>query len=78
MEDPLPVGLGLRVQHPGNIPAGQYVSPARPYGVQHAGALPLEATPTPVERGPDGLVEFDELNMLEVCTSCTLHGRVAD
>lgn len=68
MEDPLPVGLGLRVPNPGWIAAGMYVPPPshhRPAGVP----VPQVAPPPPPQDavvGPDGLVDFDRLTIVQV------------
>ncbi|TEB26206.1 hypothetical protein FA13DRAFT_1795840 [Coprinellus micaceus] len=69
MEDPLPVGMGLRVQHPGVVPVGQFVAPNRGYVAPGTGALaPVDpiGPETPARPGVDGLVDFDTLNIVQV------------
>ena len=69
MEDPLPVGMGLRVQHPGSIPTGQFVAPNRGYVAPGTGTIaPVDpiGPETPAQPGPDGLVDFDTLNIAQV------------
>lgn len=74
MEDPLPVGMGLRVQHPGTIPTGQFVTPNRGYAAPGSGALaPVDpiGPEAPARPGVDGLVDFDTLNIVQVRPSRT-------
>ncbi|KAJ3509436.1 hypothetical protein NLJ89_g5227 [Agrocybe chaxingu] len=56
MEDPFPVGLGLRVPVP-SASAGQYSAPT---GVGHQNPQPVES-PRVITPGTDGLCDFDEL-----------------
>lgn len=69
MEDPLPVGLGLRVPLPSTnvLSAPQAPHPdtlVRPYV---PGPAVVEQPTPPITLGPDGLCEFDELNLAQVC-----------
>ena len=70
MEDPLPVGMGLRVQHPGVIPNGQFIPLGRGYAAPGTTALApgdVIGPETPAQPGVDGLVDFDTLNIVQVC-----------
>lgn len=71
----MPVGLGLRVQHPGVIPAGQF-APVGSRALALPGAVPAPAPEVPIPTnaapGGDGLVDFDSLNVIEVGLSKTL------
>ncbi|CAA7264437.1 unnamed protein product [Cyclocybe aegerita] len=57
MEDPFPVGLGLRVPIP-SASAGQYSAPT---GVGYQNPQPVEPQRV-ITPGPDGLCDFDELS----------------
>ena len=68
MDDPLPVGLGLQVPHPGTLAAGAYL-PAPP---RHLGATtPAAPAPVSTANGTElgEIVEFDTLNKAEVSAS---------
>lgn len=61
MDDPLPIGMGLRV------PLPDFVTPALPPGLGFAGYHAAQPPPVPeipknLQPSPDGLVEFDELS----------------
>jgi len=62
MEEPLPIGMGLRVPMPSTFtavnPVPQYPYPTTPAAVQE--------TPKDIERGPDGLCDFDDLTLPQV------------
>ncbi|KAF6754673.1 hypothetical protein DFP72DRAFT_812438 [Ephemerocybe angulata] len=68
LEDPLPIGLGLRVPHPGPLPAGSYIAPRRlnPPFPQGADPSAEALTTNAPEIGPDGLVDFDQLSIPEM------------
>jgi hypothetical protein len=64
MDEPLPVGLGLRVPLPSTLAipnpvviAQSLYSPAPP---------PVQETPKDLEPGPDGLCDFDDLTLSQV------------
>lgn len=67
MDEPLPVGLGLRVPVPD---AGSPTTPLTQFGM-HALLAPTAPPPVPapvtsVIIGQDGLCDFDELSLLQV------------
>ena len=75
MEDPLPVGLGLRVPAPSatapsTVQAQQVDAFGRPYVPSPA---VVEQPALPLTIGPDGLCEFDELNLPQVCQPSHLY-----
>jgi ubiquitin-conjugating enzyme E2 Q len=77
MEEPLPIGMGLRVPMPSTFsaanPAPQYSYPGIP-----ASAV-VQETPKVLEPGVDGLCDFDDLTLPQVHL-CVLNieGVVAD
>lgn len=66
MDDPLPVGMGLRVPDPGPIPAGAYLPKQNYYHPTPQPAQPQSAPESELEVGPDGLVDFDVLSKVQV------------
>lgn len=64
MEEPLPIGMGLRVPIPS---ASDYIAPTPSYN-----AFGQSTQPAPVEiekellAGPDGMVDFDDLTLQQV------------
>lgn len=67
LEDPLPIGMGLRVSVPDPkrcvlVPTTTFAS-VMPGAVVPPVLTPIQAPPIP---GPDGLCEFDEMGILEV------------
>ncbi|KAJ2925630.1 hypothetical protein H1R20_g11464, partial [Candolleomyces eurysporus] len=66
MDDPLPVGMGLRVPFPANIPAGAYVPKVNYYHPTTSANQVQPVQEAELQAGPDGLVEFDELSKIQM------------
>ena len=63
MDEPLPVGLGLRVPLPSTLASANPVVIAQN---MYTPAPPVQETPKEFEPGPDGLCDFDDLTLSEV------------
>ncbi|KAF8151436.1 hypothetical protein B0H34DRAFT_727589 [Crassisporium funariophilum] len=65
MDDPLPVGLGLRVPHPLSLSVVEQTrSETLSFGMVVPGPVPVAPVDSRLPAaGPDGLVEFDELDL---------------
>lgn len=77
MEQPLPIGMGLRVPMPSTFaaanPAPQYSYPGIP-----APAV-VQETPKDLEPGLDGLCDFDDLTLPQVYLSIlNIEGVISD
>ena len=70
LEDPLPTGLGLRVPLPPDlVPIS--VPNVRTGSIVSSGVPQNEEVKAPVV-GPDGLCDFDDLNLNQVCFDLVL------
>ncbi|KAF9481500.1 hypothetical protein BDN70DRAFT_876298 [Pholiota conissans] len=64
MEDPLPVGLGLRVPYPTHVvPQAQQPNIGMHHSIQATQTVVEPQTPKDVVKGPDGLCDFDDLSL---------------
>ncbi len=75
MEDPLPVGLGLRVPPPSTTaPPIAQVQQVDAFGRPYVPSPAVVEQPVaPLTIGPDGLCEFDELSLAQVCQPSHLY-----
>ncbi len=62
MEDPLPIGMGLRVP----FPEGSVAPVPQPNIYQIVSFVSPVEVPTDPEPGPDGLIYFDDLSRFQV------------
>ncbi|KAF8968508.1 hypothetical protein BDZ97DRAFT_1798782 [Flammula alnicola] len=67
MEDPLPIGLGLRVPLPSSN-AATYAQPpnTHPYNQQNIAPAVVPEAPKVLVPGPDGLCDFDDLTLSQM------------